>query len=69
MTYNFLIASLSVQIGILFLGFWDNIFQEDSDSRFENKIKLNLGSLISGDFAAATVLISFGAVLGKLNTF
>ena len=36
---------------------------------FKHKIKLNLVSLISGDFAAAVVLISFGAVLGKVNSF
>lgn len=31
------------------------------------KIQLNLVMLIEGDFAAGAVLISFGAVLGKVN--
>ena len=29
-TYNFMIAALSMQVGILFLGLWDNIFLEES---------------------------------------
>jgi hypothetical protein len=31
------------------------------------KIKINMASCVQGMFAAATVMISFGAVLGKLS--
>jgi hypothetical protein len=31
------------------------------------KIKINMESCVQGMFAAATVMISFGAVLGKLS--
>lgn len=32
-----------------------------------HKLELSITSLIRGDFVAATVLVSYGAVIGKLN--
>jgi ammonium transporter Rh len=68
--FSYLIAAWSFQLGILFFGFWKNIctYYIDNDFPFR-KINLNIEMLIEADFAAATVLISFGAVLGKINLF
>ena len=61
-SYNLLIASFSVQIAILFNGFWDNFMNDNW-----GPIPIDIVSLIIGDFGAAAVLITFGAVLGKVN--
>ncbi|XP_053140131.1 ammonium transporter Rh type A isoform X2 [Hemicordylus capensis] len=55
---NMLIAALGLQWGILLQGFWH------MDS---NNIHVNTESMISADFSTATVLISFGAVLGRTS--
>lgn len=55
---NFMIASLSLQWAILMNGFFH---------LHHGIIQVDLMSLLSADFVAATVLISFGAVLGKTN--
>ena len=68
--FNYLIAAWAIQIAILFTGFWHNIlrFYEDPQHKWE-KIPLSIEYLILGDFAAGAVLISFGAVLGKINIY
>lgn len=58
---NFWIASLAIQWHILFSFFWKNVFSAGIIS----KIDLSLDSLVLADFAAASVLICFGALLGK----
>ena len=58
-----------MQVSILFLAFWEDVFDETSSEILGKKYLLSLTSLIQGDFAAGAVLISFGAVLGKLNSF
>ena len=60
--YNFLIASLCIQYTILINGFFHCLFH---DSWY--KINLDIKSLITGDFGAGAVLISFGALLGKTS--
>jgi len=60
--YNFLIAAYSCQIAILITGFWHMVFKGEF-----KKIPLEIASLIVGDFGAAAVLITFGAILGKCN--
>jgi len=50
-------------MSILWVGFWECVF-----SGHWERIKLNIVMLIEGDFAAGAVLISFGAVLGKVNS-
>lgn len=59
--FNFLLAALTIQYSILINGFWHRVFE----NKWDHKITLNITSLITGDFAAGAVLISFGAVLGK----
>uniref|UniRef100_A0A672GHQ3 Ammonium transporter Rh type A n=1 Tax=Salarias fasciatus TaxID=181472 RepID=A0A672GHQ3_SALFA len=55
---NLLLAAFGLQWGILMQGIWD------MDG---GKIKLNIFKIINADFSTATVLISFGAVLGKTS--
>nr|AGA93878.1 RhAG [Porichthys notatus] len=55
---NLLLAAFGLQWGLLMQGFWhlDN-----------GKIKVDIFKIINADFSTATVLISFGAVLGKTS--
>ncbi|KAJ7345730.1 hypothetical protein JRQ81_001680 [Phrynocephalus forsythii] len=55
---NLLIAALGLQWAILLQGFWHMT---------SNKIHLGIASMINADFSTATVLISFGAVLGRTS--
>jgi len=61
--YNFLLSCLSVLWGILCLGFWNHVHALDKDYR----IQLTMPLLTEGLFVAATVMISFGAVLGRTS--
>lgn len=60
--FNFLIAAWCLQITILFAGFWHQAIVKEGHFHL---IELDLTSLIIGDFGAAAVLITFGAILGK----
>jgi len=62
--FNFFVAAWCIQWGILCVAFWHSVFEDHWA-----KISLNIVYLIEGDFAAGAVLISFGAVLGKVNSF
>jgi hypothetical protein len=43
--------------------------KEKEDDEFEYEtIKVNILSIIGGEFAAVTVLITLGALLGRVNT-
>ncbi|KAM8954160.1 ammonium transporter Rh type A [Pelodytes ibericus] len=55
---NLLIAALGLQWGTLMQGLWH---------LHEGKIHITITSMINADFSTATVLISFGAVLGKTS--
>ena len=65
---NFLLCALVLQWGFLTHGFWHNV-----SARFKGAapdfpaIPLTLEALINADYTVATVLISFGAVLGRLS--
>jgi len=60
---NFLVGAIGVQLYIVFNGFWQAAIQND----WSNPIELSLRKLIAGEYCVATILISFGAVLGKVN--
>lgn len=68
--FNYLVAAWAFQLGVLFYGFWKNIctYWHNNDYQFQ-KVNIDTVILIQADFAAATVLISFGAVLGKINIY
>ncbi|KAJ8391509.1 hypothetical protein AAFF_G00088310 [Aldrovandia affinis] len=55
---NMLLAGFGLQWGLLMQGFWH---------MDDGKIKLDILKMINADFSTATVLISFGAVLGKTS--
>ncbi|XP_041109343.1 ammonium transporter Rh type A [Polyodon spathula] len=55
---NMLLAAMGLQWGILVQGFWH---------LHNGKIEINIIKMINADFSTATVLISFGAVLGKTS--
>ena len=57
---NFLLAALALQWSIFAGAFWHGAFHGHWE-----KITLNIQTLITGDFGAGCVLISFGALLGK----
>lgn len=60
--YNMLIAAVAGQWAILTYAFWGNVFSGSWET-----IQLDLSSLVVGDFGAAAVLITFGAVLGRTS--
>ncbi|XP_028997249.1 ammonium transporter Rh type A [Betta splendens] len=55
---NLLLAAFGLQWGLLMQGIWH---------LDDGKIKVNIFKIINADFSTATVLISFGAVLGKTS--
>lgn len=63
--YNFIIAAYALQLSIIIVGLWHMILVEGEI----HKIPLDIPSLIIGDFGAGAVLITFGAVLGKVSIF
>jgi len=60
---NFLLAAFSIQWYVLCGGFFEQAFG-DAPWHF---IHVNLHSLLLADFAAAVILITFGALLGKVS--
>lgn len=62
---TFIIGSLSIQVYQLFGTFWENIILNEGPHW--HKVEINVLTLIKGDFAAGAVLISFGALLGKIS--
>ena len=60
--FNYCVAAWAIQWGILCKYFFDCCVHNE----FE-KLHISVEWLIEGDFAAGAVLISFGAVLGKVN--
>ena len=59
--YNFFISSLAIQWYIIIAGCFEHYGMTDF------KISMNISKLITADFSAAAVLITFGVVLGKVN--
>lgn len=60
---NFIAAAVSIQFYILFQGFWHAVGSEDWDT----PINISTDVFIRADYCAAAILISFGAVIGKIN--
>ena len=62
---NFIVSAYALQIGILSSGFWYQAFSKPAEEW--EKIPLTIENLIVGDFGAGTVMITFGALLGKVS--
>jgi ammonium transporter Rh len=59
---NFIIAAFVIQVSMITNGFWKNIVKTQWSI-----IEISMDTIIDADFAAGSVLIAVGAVLGKLN--
>lgn len=59
---NFFLGAFTIEFSLLTLAFWECVFVGHWEV-----IELNLSWMINADFAAATVMVSFGAVAGKLS--
>ena len=69
-SYNYLIAAAVLQWGFLAQGFWENVRRRVDGSLAAPSfpaIPLSLEGIIDADYTVATVLISFGALLGRLS--
>ena len=65
---NFIIGAFSVEIHYVCLAFWEYLCS-DSLTFWDYTIELDLTSLFVAEFCAGAVLVSFGAIVGKVNTF
>ncbi len=61
---TFLVAAMSLQFGILTVNFWKRAFTYNTPWDY---INIDVVDLVDGDFAAGAVLISFGAVIGRIT--
>lgn len=64
---NMLIAAVACQIAPLLIGLATRIADGSLSAGTSTRIVLDLPALFNAEFAAGAVLISFGAVLGKLS--
>lgn len=62
--YTFILAAIIIQLHPLYSELLNSIY----NNHF-TKIKLDVLTLVFGDFAACSVLISYGAMLGKIDIF
>lgn len=62
--FNYLLSAWAFQWGILVVHFWHSLFEGEW-----HKAKLNVDTLVVGDFAAGVSMITFGAILGKADIF
>lgn len=68
--YNFLLCACVSQWALLCTGFWENVRRNVSGAAPAGAfpaIPLSLEALVGSDYTVATVLISFGALLGRLS--
>ena len=64
--YNYLLVAFALQWTILVYHLWQRAFEEQVQGRsMYDRIQITTKDLVVGDFGALTVLISFGAVMGK----
>jgi ammonium transporter Rh len=70
LSFTLLITAMAIQWAILCRGFWYRLLSMDEDQSDRLNfptIDIDIFSLINADFCVAAVLISFGAVIGRLS--
>ena len=67
--YNFLLSAFAIQLSIIVGGYAKIVVGLIKDEETSWKILIGSETLFEADFSCAAILISFGAVLGKLSTF
>ena len=60
LVFNFFVVAFTIQVSILVNAFFHQLFKNDWHT-----VELNIETLITADFAAGALLITFGALLGK----
>jgi len=63
--YSFMIAAFAFQYTFFFNGLWHDIYYDS----WGNNVSLSLIAFVEAAYGAATVLVTFGAVLGKVSPF
>lgn len=66
MAFNWLCASWAFLCTSLWAGFWERVWHESFE---HNPISLTIRYMVGADFGSATVLISLGALIGKVNAY
>ena len=61
--YNFVLSALTIQWAMVAVNYMHNLYEGHEN----DKIKLDITKLITADFACGAILITFGAVLGKVT--
>jgi len=67
--YSFFLTCWAFELTILWNVLWENVYNNGTNYNAWAKGNLTIGVLIQGMYGAATVLISFGAVLGRVGPF
>ena len=60
--YSFMIAAFAFQYTFFFNGLWYSIYHDDWDP-----VSLSIMAFVQAAYGAATILVTFGAVLGKVS--
>lgn len=65
--FTFLFSIMAAQWDILLFGFFHQLYNAGQQMTSWSRIEINITSLINADYCAMTVMVSFGAVMGKLT--
>jgi len=63
LAFNWIISAWALEWAILSTGFFHQLFHDG----VKHKISIDLSHMIMGDFGAGAAMITFGAILGKVN--
>lgn len=64
LAYTFFLNAIAVQLYLLFQAFWHTVFHGDGNNF---KIFINEKSFTFASYSVASMLIAFGAVIGKVG--
>lgn len=62
--YSFMIAAFAYEFNFFLMGLWESIKEDEWDD-----LPLSISHFINAAYGAAAVLVTFGAVLGKVSPF